>query len=103
MFEFLSDLEKSLATVIKGVGKITHSYWRSYHTEIRREPADAFVDGDLIETFLDLSKSDMEAVVDGLKVITVIIFHNIVSFIQKIYLLCCLKLYNVCVNMYINY
>lgn len=69
MFDFLSDLERSLASVIKGVGKIKHQFWRSYHTEIRTEPSEAFVDGDLIESFLDLSKSDMIAVVEGLKVI----------------------------------
>lgn len=68
MFDFLSDLERSLATVIKGVGKIKHQFWRSYHTEIRTEPSEAFVDGDLIESFLDLSKADMIAVVDGLEV-----------------------------------
>lgn len=68
MFDFLSDLERSLASVIKGVGKIKHQFWRSYHTEIRTEPSEAFVDGDLIESFLDLSKADMIAVVEGLKV-----------------------------------
>lgn len=68
MFDFLSDLERSLATVIKGVGKIKHQFWRSYHSEIRTEPSESFVDGDLIETFLDLSKCDMVSVVDGLKV-----------------------------------
>lgn len=68
MFDFLSDLERSLATVIKGVGKIKHQFWRSYHTEIRTEPSEAFVDGDLIESFLDLSKADMTAVVNGLEV-----------------------------------
>lgn len=68
MFEFLSDLERSLAFVIKGVGKIKHQFWRSYHTEIRTEPCTSFVDGDLIESFLDLSKSDMTSVVEGLTV-----------------------------------
>lgn len=68
MFDFLSDLERSLANIIKGVGKIKHSFWRSYNTEIRTEPSEAFVDGDLIECFLDLSKPDMMAVVTGLKV-----------------------------------
>ncbi|VVC45761.1 Hypothetical protein CINCED_3A017720 [Cinara cedri] len=67
MFEFLSDLERSLANVIKGVGKIKHSYWRSYNTEIRTDPCESFVDGDLIECFLDLSKPDMITVVNGLK------------------------------------
>ncbi|XP_060861972.1 DNA damage-binding protein 1 [Metopolophium dirhodum] len=67
MFDFLSDLEKSLATVVKGVGKINHQFWRSYHTEIRTEPSESFVDGDLIESFLDLSKREMIAVVDALQ------------------------------------
>lgn len=69
MFEFLSDLERSLADVIKGVGKIKHSFWRSYHTEIRTEPSESFIDGDLIESFLDLSKADMIEVVNGLTVL----------------------------------
>lgn len=69
MFDFLSDLEKSLATVIKGVGKIKHQFWRSYHTEIRTEPSESFVDGDLIESFLDLSKSEMMEVVEELQVL----------------------------------
>jgi len=69
MFDFLSDLEKSLATVVKGVGKINHQFWRSYHTEIRTEPSESFVDGDLIESFLDLSKREMVAVVDALQVL----------------------------------
>ncbi|XP_050444479.1 DNA damage-binding protein 1 [Adelges cooleyi] len=67
MFEFLTDLQDSLANVIKGVGKITHRNWRSYHTEIRTELAEGFVDGDLIESFLDLPKSEMSAVIEGLK------------------------------------
>lgn len=69
MFDFLSDLEKSLATVIKGVGKINHQFWRSYHTEIRTEPSESFVDGDLIESFLDLSKREMIEVVEELQVL----------------------------------
>lgn len=69
MFEFLTDLERSLANVIKGVGKIKHSFWRSYHTEIRTEPSESFIDGDLIESFLDLNRADMIEVVNGLKVL----------------------------------
>jgi len=69
MFDFLSDLERSLATVIKGVGKISHQFWRSYHTEIRTEPSESFVDGDLIESFLDLTKNEMIEVVNELQVL----------------------------------
>lgn len=73
MFEFLSDLERSLSIVIKGVGKIDHQFWRSYHTETRTEPSESFVDGDLIESFLDLSKTEMLEVVDELEVLVVYI------------------------------
>lgn len=69
MFEFLSDLQFSLSKKIQGVGKIPHASWRSFHSESRTDPSESFVDGDLIESFLDLSKSDMIAVVSGLKVI----------------------------------
>lgn len=69
MYEFLNDLEKSLASVIKGVGKIQHQSWRSYHTEIRTENAESFVDGDLIESFLDLSKKEMQEVINALEVL----------------------------------
>ncbi|XP_027838000.2 DNA damage-binding protein 1-like isoform X1 [Aphis gossypii] len=67
MYDFLSDLEGSLATVVKGVGKIKHRLWRSYHTELRNEPAQSFVDGDLIESFLNLSTNNKLEVVNALQ------------------------------------
>jgi len=69
MYDFLSDLEGSLATVVKGVGKIKHRLWRSYHTELRNEPAQSFVDGDLIESFLNLSTNNKLEVVNALQVL----------------------------------
>nr|CAI5832421.1 unnamed protein product [Callosobruchus analis] len=65
-YEFLIDLQNKLATVIKSVGKIEHSYWRAFHTDIKTENCEGFVDGDLIESFLDLSPDKMEEVADGL-------------------------------------
>ncbi|KAF5292358.1 hypothetical protein FQA39_LY03392 [Lamprigera yunnana] len=66
-FDFLSDVQTRLSTVIKSVGRIEHSVWRSFHTDIKTEPCEGFIDGDLVETFLDLSADKMREVVDGLQ------------------------------------
>ncbi|KAG5890187.1 hypothetical protein JTB14_010651 [Gonioctena quinquepunctata] len=67
-YEFLTDLQSKLSTVIKSVGKIEHSYWRAFHTDIKTENSEGFIDGDLIESFLDLSHDKMKEVADGLSV-----------------------------------
>ncbi|CAH2078400.1 unnamed protein product [Thlaspi arvense] len=59
---FLEKLQTSLRKVIKGVGGLSHEQWRSFNNEKRTEEARSFVDGDLIESFLDLSKSKMEEI-----------------------------------------
>jgi len=69
MHEFLSDLERSLAIVVKGVGKIKHRFWRNFISETKNEPAKSFVDGDLIESFLDLSNKNKLEVVNALQVL----------------------------------
>lgn len=57
-----------MARVIKPVGKIEHSFWRSFATERKVEPCEGFIDGDLIESFLDLSSDKMKEVATGLQV-----------------------------------
>lgn len=42
--------------------------WRSFHTERKTEPATGFIDGDLIESFLDISRPKMQEVVANLQV-----------------------------------
>ena len=53
-YKFLLDVQTKLTSVIKGVGGISHEKWRTYHTERREKPAWHYIDGDLIEQFLDL-------------------------------------------------
>ncbi|GFX77483.1 DNA damage-binding protein 1 [Trichonephila clavipes] len=65
-FNFLSDVQAKLTKVIKSVGKIPHSFFRSFATERKQEQAVGFIDGDLIESFLDLRRDQMETVVQGL-------------------------------------
>ncbi|XP_077375019.1 DNA damage-binding protein 1 [Festucalex cinctus] len=64
----LLDLQNRLNKVIKSVGKIEHSFWRSFHTERKTDQATGFIDGDLIESFLDLGRAKMQEVVSTLQI-----------------------------------
>ncbi|KAG7298167.1 DNA damage-binding protein 1 [Plutella xylostella] len=68
LFEFLHQLEEKLTHTIKSVGKIPHAFWRSFHTELKTEPAEGFIDGDLIESFLDLNREMQQETVVGLQI-----------------------------------
>lgn len=68
-YDFLRALEDRLTHTIKSVGKIEHSFYRSYHTDIKQEPCEGFIDGDLVESFLDLSPEKMAETIGGLEVI----------------------------------
>ncbi|XP_038557047.1 DNA damage-binding protein 1 [Micropterus salmoides] len=67
-YSLLLDLQNRLNKVIKSVGKIEHSFWRSFHTERKTELATGFIDGDLIESFLDLGRAKMQEVVSTLQI-----------------------------------
>ncbi|XP_072277634.1 DNA damage-binding protein 1 [Pyxicephalus adspersus] len=67
-YNLLLDVQNRLNKVIKSVGKIEHSFWRSFHTERKTEAATGFIDGDLIESFLDISRSKMQEVVANLQI-----------------------------------
>ncbi|KAK2894921.1 hypothetical protein Q8A67_012150 [Cirrhinus molitorella] len=78
-YSLLLDLQNRLNKVIKSVGKIEHSLypsaasltsatWRSFHTERKTEQATGFIDGDLIESFLDLGRAKMQEVVSTLQI-----------------------------------
>lgn len=76
-YQLLLEIQSRMAKVIKPVGKIEHSFWRSFATERKIEPCEGFIDGDLIESFLDLSLDKMKEVVNGLQVL--ITYHLIVT------------------------
>ncbi|EIE24281.1 hypothetical protein COCSUDRAFT_28729 [Coccomyxa subellipsoidea C-169] len=61
-FQFLSRLQDCLRKVIKGVGGLSHVAWRTFQDEHTKMPSQNFVDGDLIEQFLDLKRDSMERV-----------------------------------------
>uniref|UniRef100_A0A8C0FF54 DNA damage-binding protein 1 n=1 Tax=Bubo bubo TaxID=30461 RepID=A0A8C0FF54_BUBBB len=75
-YNLLLDMQNRLNKVIKSVGKIEHSLYpfagawasQSFHTERKTEPATGFIDGDLIESFLDISRPKMQEVVANLQI-----------------------------------
>lgn len=67
VFEFLQQVQKKLVKVIKSVGKIDHEFWRSFHNERKTESSLGAIDGDLIESCLDLSRGQLKEVVEGLQ------------------------------------
>lgn len=79
-YEFLRNMEDRLNSVIKSVGKIEHNFWRSFNTELKIEQCEGFIDGDLIESFLDLNHEKMAEVAMNLMVIRslillIVIYH----------------------------
>lgn len=63
-YEFLEKVQKAMTQVIKGIGGFSHENWRSFATDRKRESCKYFLDGDLIESFLDLKRDKMEEVVE---------------------------------------
>lgn len=77
-YEFLFNLQDRLSKIIKSVGKIEHSFWRSFYKS-QKTDADGFIDGDLIESFLDLSRDKMSETVYNLEVT----FYLAINFLYK--------------------
>lgn len=67
-YNFLLSLQKKLAKIIKSVGNIDHDSWRSFCTSRKSDGAKGFIDGDLVETFLDLPRDKMVEVCKGLTI-----------------------------------
>lgn len=61
-YTFLERLQKTLRNVIKGVGGFSHDKWRSFHNDEKKVESQNFVDGDLIESFLELTRDAQEDV-----------------------------------------
>eukprot|EP01132_Coremiostelium_polycephalum_P003348 gene3348-4197_t len=83
-FEFFSALQSGLNKVIKGVGGFTHESWRSFSNEHHTIDAHNFIDGDLIETFLDLNHDKMLKVVKDMNISIEDAYKRIESLMQHI-------------------
>ncbi|THU68691.1 hypothetical protein C4D60_Mb08t06530 [Musa balbisiana] len=67
-YVFLEKLQANLVKVIKGVGGLSHEQWRSFNNEKKTVDSRNFLDGDLIESFLDLSRSRMDEIASSMGV-----------------------------------
>ncbi|ORX91440.1 DNA damage-binding protein 1-like protein [Basidiobolus meristosporus CBS 931.73] len=65
-YNFLLQVQSNLTKVIHGVGGLDHQEWRAFQNERKTVACHGFLDGDLIECFLDLKKERMEDVVTGI-------------------------------------
>jgi len=61
-FMLLNKVQEAMQKVVTGVGNFSHSDFRSFHNVQRSVEMRNFIDGDLVEIFLDLSKEDQVAV-----------------------------------------
>ena len=63
-FAFFNALERAIAHVIPGVGNLSHDEYRAFDADRRVHPSHGIIDGDLVETFLDLKRSEMKKVLE---------------------------------------
>lgn len=60
--------QMALRGVIHGVGGLSHEKWRMLKTDMGPRPCRNFVDGDLIEQFLELHQDSMDKVAQEMDV-----------------------------------
>lgn len=68
LFRKLETIQNCLCRVVKSVGSIDHKEWRAFQGNKSTQPAMGFIDGDLVETFLDLKLDQMEYVAQAVNV-----------------------------------
>jgi DNA damage-binding protein 1 len=68
LYQLLLSLQTALAEHVPSVGKIDHSAWRSFESTVRSNVSRGFIDGDLIETYLDLPKTVQSELIKNLHV-----------------------------------
>lgn len=68
LYKILNELQTRLAGFLVTAGKISYSKWRDFESEKRVETCKYFIDGDLIESFLELTQTEAANLVKDLKV-----------------------------------
>ena len=68
-YDFAERLQTSMNKHIQGVGGLKHAEWRSFRHTLRgkSDPSRNFVDGDLVESFLDLKVEQADVVAADMK------------------------------------
>eukprot|EP01130_Rhizamoeba_saxonica_P005114 TRINITY_DN2053_c0_g1_i2.p1 TRINITY_DN2053_c0_g1~~TRINITY_DN2053_c0_g1_i2.p1 ORF type:complete len:637 (-),score=155.68 TRINITY_DN2053_c0_g1_i2:20-1930(-) len=68
LFELLLNVEKSMIKDVVSVGGFNHEEWRSFKNHRTTEPKEGFIDGDLIESLLELPKETIKRISDEVSV-----------------------------------
>ena len=68
LYQLLKSVQLALAEHVPSVGKIDHGAWRAFESDGRSDESCGFVDGDLIETFLDLPRLVQQELIKDLRV-----------------------------------
>ncbi|KAG0252722.1 DNA damage-binding protein 1a [Actinomortierella ambigua] len=64
-YDFFRQLENNLTRVIRGIGGLDHGSWRAFRNKNKVLSSENFIDGDLVEMFLDLNHDEINAVMEG--------------------------------------
>ncbi|KAI9321688.1 mono-functional DNA-alkylating methyl methanesulfonate N-term-domain-containing protein [Dichotomocladium elegans] len=64
-FRLLWQMQNNLVKVLPSIGHFSHTEWRDVLLDGAPDKSVHFIDGDLIESFLDLTPQEMQHVVDG--------------------------------------
>ena len=63
-YVFYAVPQDCMRQAVNGVGGLSHEEWRSFSSERKKGVCKNFIDGDLIEQFVDLKRDTMQWVVD---------------------------------------
>eukprot|EP01133_Synstelium_polycarpum_P003413 gene3413-3876_t len=83
-YDFFFKLQAGLNRVVKGVGGLDHKNWRSFCNEHTTVEASNFIDGDVIETFMDLKQDKMLEAIKDLDISIEDTYRKIESLLQHI-------------------
>lgn len=61
-YRFFSAVEKAMKATTVSIGGLSHQRWRRLDSRYRTAPQRGFIDGDLVESFLDLCREDSETI-----------------------------------------
>ncbi|KAI9313708.1 CPSF A subunit region-domain-containing protein [Dichotomocladium elegans] len=64
-YDFLLSVQQNILKVAPRVGDLDHRTWRMFNNSIRKSDAHNFIDGDVIEKFLKLTRTQKEKVING--------------------------------------
>lgn len=68
MYKILNELQLRLSKFVTTAGRIKYSKWRDFESDRRIEQSKFIIDGDLIESFLELNSTDAGTVVKDFKI-----------------------------------